>query len=99
MVALRENSAKTRKIAGDILLLMGKKMKQLNLLDQFAAMFAGGFAADSTLMKADALVAMAFIVDKFRSDLPYSYFKDINQISLMLLKENNKEIMKAVLEF
>jgi hypothetical protein len=50
-------------------------------------------------MKADSIVAVSFLLEKFGKNIDYSFIREVNSIVLLLLKEQNKEIFKAVLVY
>lgn len=64
-------------------------------------MICAGFSANSSLMKADSIVSLAYLIDQFyeKSKLGYPFIKELNSVVLLLLREKNKEVMKAIVHF
>ena len=78
---------------------IAEKMNELGLLKDFVSMVSGGLAGTSSLMKADAIYAISYLFDKFGNKLEHSFMKEMKNIIILLLKENNKEIFKSTLIF
>lgn len=69
------------------------------MLKDFVSLSSAGLAGESALMKANSITAVSFLLEKFGPKIDNSYKKDLQSIILMLIKEENKEVFKAVLYF
>jgi len=48
---------------------------------------SAGLGAPSSLMKADSVVAISFLLEKFGKSIETSFIKEVNSLILLLLKE------------
>lgn len=74
-------------------------MLALGMLNDFISLVSAGLGAPSSLMKADSVVAISFLLEKFGKSIETSFIKEVNSLILLLLKEQNKEIFKAILVY
>lgn len=62
-------------------------MLSLGMLNDFISMISAGLGASSSLMKADSIVAVSFLLEKFGKSIDSSFIREVNSIVLLLLKE------------
>jgi hypothetical protein len=74
-------------------------MMKLGMFNDFISMISAGLGAVSSLMKADSIVAIGSLLNMFGKEVDHIFIKEVNSIILLLLKEQNKEIFKAVLVY
>jgi len=48
---------------------------------------SAGLGAPSSLMKADSIVAISFLLEKFGKSIDSAFIKEVNSLILLLLKE------------
>ncbi|CAK66022.1 unnamed protein product (macronuclear) [Paramecium tetraurelia] len=97
VVAIRDNNIKTRILAEKLIENIGQRLLGLDLLDQFISMVFAGLAAQSNVMKADAVATISLLVDKFYSNLKGEFIDEMSKLILLLLKEQNNEIFKSII--
>lgn len=71
----------------------------MNVLSDFIGMTSGGLAGDTPLMKANSITAVSFLMEKFGKKIERNFINDLQGIILLLVKDGNKEVMKAILYF
>lgn len=74
-------------------------MESLGMLKDFVSMVAAGLAGETPLMKANSITAVSYLFEKFGNKLEKSFVKEVQGIILMLIKDENKEVYKAILYF
>ncbi|KAL4431808.1 hypothetical protein ABPG74_015248 [Tetrahymena malaccensis] len=99
IVGLRESNTRSRKASQELFKKIAQKMLNLNMLNDFISMISAGLGASSSLMKADSIVSIGYLLEKFGKNVDTTFIKEVNSIILLLLKEQNKEIFKAVLVY
>ncbi|CAD8166121.1 unnamed protein product [Paramecium pentaurelia] len=97
VVAIRDNNIKTRILAEKLIENIGQRLLGLDLLDQFISMVFAGLAAQSNVMKADAVATISLLVDKFYQNLKGEFIDEMTKLILLLLKEQNNEIFKSII--
>ncbi|CAD8128275.1 unnamed protein product [Paramecium sonneborni] len=97
VVAIRDNNIKTRLLAEKLIENIGQRLLGLDLLDQFISMVFAGLAAQSNVMKADAVATISLLVDKFYTNLKTEFIEEMTKLILLLLKEQNNEIFKSII--
>lgn len=65
LVSLKETNRRTRTISNDLFMLIAAKMKDLSVLKEFLSMISAGLAGATSLMKADTVIAISKIFEKF----------------------------------
>lgn len=99
IVGLRDSNKKCRRISGELFALIGKKMDDLEMLQDFVSMVSAGLAGETSLMKANSITAVSFLMENFGAKLDRSFIKDLQSVILMLIRDENKEEFKAILYF
>jgi ribosomal RNA-processing protein 12 len=78
---------------------VGKKLIEIEHLEAFISMVMAGLGTEGSLMKADAIVTVAVLVDTFYASLTPGFVSEVTSIVLMMLREHNNEIYKSVLTY
>ncbi|EGR30041.1 pre-rRNA processing protein, putative [Ichthyophthirius multifiliis] len=99
IVGCRDSNIRSRKLVIDIFKKIGNKMIKLNMFNDFVSMISAGLGAVSSLMKADSIVAIGSLLNMFGKQVDHIFIRQVNSIILLLLKEQNKEIFKAILVY
>jgi len=99
LVALKEASQKARKSACEILKFLTNKLGEFDLLPIYISYVAAGFAAKTSLMKSAAIMAMAEILKEGKAKLNPEFVWETTTIVLLLIKEKNREVFRAVLQY
>ncbi|KAM3142489.1 hypothetical protein pb186bvf_005391 [Paramecium bursaria] len=98
VVAIRDNNFKTRQFCEKLLDTIGKKLIEIDFLEQFISMVFAGLAA-SPAMKADAIVTVGVMVQLFHNNLKPEFIAELTNLILLLAKEKNNEVYKSILEY
>lgn len=59
-------------------------------------MFLAGLASDSHVMKAGVINTIAILINEFYNHLTTYFIEEVTKIIMMLEKEDNNEINKAI---
>ncbi|GBG72256.1 hypothetical protein CBR_g11186 [Chara braunii] len=105
ILATKENNAKTRITAFDIILNIGKSTEEVGGPDQgggnlqrFFTMVVGGLAGTTTRMVSCSVMALARLLYEFSTRLSHTVPQLLPTV-LLLLRSKSREIVKAVLGF
>jgi hypothetical protein len=63
------------------------------------SLITSGLGANSSLMKSDAVEALSIVIAKYHAHIDPHFITNLNQILILLLKDQNKEITRAILNF
>jgi ribosomal RNA-processing protein 12 len=62
-------------------------------------MVFAGLAAQSNVMKADAVATITLMIDKFYPNLKNEFINEITKLIFLLLKEHNNEVYKSIIVY
>lgn len=115
ILALKDQSRKTRDAAYDLLVSLGHRMMETKvdssvlsadsqntthpLMSEYVCMLLGGLAGTSPHMQSAAILALARIVYEFRFQLPQETLTGILSTIVPLFKKKSREVIKSVLGF
>lgn len=99
ILGLKESNRRCRKLSERFLYQIGEKMKDLGLLKEFLSMMTAGFAGVNGTIKASSILAFGKMFEKYHQEVEKDYIKEIGSLICLLIKEKNKEIFLASLEF
>lgn len=58
----------------------------MKLIGDYMTMVSSSLASKTSMMKADGIIALAYLLEKFKDDVTNSLSKSISEIILMLQK-------------
>jgi len=99
LVALKDSNKKSRKAGLDVIRMVTGKMKEIGFFKAFVNLVIGGFAGKTSLMKSAAVIGVAHIVRDCKHDIDEAFMWEITSLVLLMIKEQNKEVYKAILGY
>lgn len=101
ILAIKEPNRKTRDTAFDLLVSLGVKCQEADetSMRNYVLMLMGGLAGKTPRMKGASVLALTRLVYRFRASLEPETLAEVLTTVLLLLKENAREVISAVLGF
>lgn len=95
VVALKENKAKSRKLAGNLLKSLSFDMHSQGLLKEFLNLLCAGLAGVSSAMKSATLWAFSKVFEEFLAEIAEDFVEETVKLASLLVNEGNKEVFQA----
>ena len=95
----KDINRKVRNLAYELIGKITSFMKGLSLFKQWIEMIAVILASESSFVKSAAINALARIFWEIRNDNKSNIINETSDIVLLMLKDNNKEVVKSVFLF
>lgn len=95
VLGLKENKAKCRKIAGNLLKCVSFDMRTQGILKEFLNLLCAGLAGVSFAMKAASFLAFARVFEEFLNEIDEDFVEETVKLASLLVSEGNKEVFQA----
>jgi len=99
LIVLKESNKKARKVAINIIKFLAGKFQEHEAASLFASLVTAGLAAKTSLMKSATILGMAQVIKESHAGDDPNFVWETTSIVLLMIKEKNREIFKAVIQF
>ncbi len=99
LLGLKDSNRRCRRVSERILSQMAFSLRKASLLQEFLSMMTAGFAGVNGTIKAASIIAFGRIYEGFSDDFTDIFFREILNLICLLIKEKDKEVFQASIEF